>query len=118
MKSATTQVLNTVIALSLSASLIVLTGCRAENRYLARRDSITLGAGEAVARNNAIQVINPWPKHSQDPYFNTDGKRMMVAVERYQANESPEPEGSDTTERFENEQGPPPAPPPGAPGAP
>ncbi len=118
MTNPSTQILSAAITLSLAASLIMLTGCRAENRYLARRDTITLGAGEAVARNNAIQVINPWPKHSQNPYFNTDGKRMMVGIERYQANESLEPEGSDTTERFKDEQGPPPPAPPGSPGAP
>jgi len=104
--------LNALIGLGLLAAPIALSGCRAENRYLARRDSITLGAGEAVARNNEIQVIDPWPKQSQNPDFRTDGKRMLVGIERYQRNESLEPEGEDTTERFANEESPPPAAPP------
>ena len=116
MSTSSTKILNTVITLSLSLAVIVLTGCRAENRYLARRDTITLSAGEATARNKAIHVIDPWPKRSQDPYFNTNGKRMMIGIERYQANESLEPEGQDTTERFkEGDDGPPPAPPPAGP---
>ena len=118
MSTTNTKFLNAVITVGLAVSMILLSGCRAENRYMARRDSISLSAGEAMARNNAIQVVNPWPRHSQDTNFRTDGKRMMVGIERYQANDSLEPEGSDTTERFENEESPPPGPPPAGPGAP
>lgn len=57
--------------------------CCACTDYVARRDTLTLGSGEAVHANMAQHVIDPWPRHamSVDPY--TDGERMAHAAERY-----------------------------------
>ena len=74
------------------------------------------GAGDAAASNRVIQTIDPWPRYAKNKNFTTDGKRMMVGVTRYQENKSLEPEGSDTTERFKEDdspEDPPSAPPPG-----
>ena len=51
--------------------------------YLARRDSISAGSGEAVQANIAKHTIDPWSVHSRrvDPY--TDGDRIAQAVQRY-----------------------------------
>jgi hypothetical protein len=72
--------------------LILLGGCHGDD-YLARRDGVTFGLGEAVAANQATQVINPWPHYAKDTNFKTDGERIKLGVERYQKNESIEPKG-------------------------
>jgi len=99
-----------VTALILSTGL--LTACRDTNQYLGRRDTIKLGAGDAMAHNRAVHTIDPWPAHSKDTDIPMDGKRAMVGIKRYQENRSIEPEGEDTTERFEEQEGGPPAAPP------
>ena len=70
-----------IVELSVLASLAL--GCSGCNDYLARRDTLTVGTGEAVAANAAMHTIDPWPRHAMqvDPY--TDGQRMQRAVERY-----------------------------------
>ncbi len=95
-------------AVILSSAL--LAACRDTNQYLSRRDTIMLGAGDAMAHNRAVHTIDPWAPHSKDTNIPADGKRMMVGIKRYQENKSLEPEGEDTTERFEEQEGgPPPA---------
>lgn len=64
--------------------------------YRARRDSITAGAGNAVAHNIAAQTIDPWPKHSANKKIDMDGDRALIAIDRYKANKSIEPTGLET----------------------
>ena len=86
-------------------------GCR-DGQYLGRRDAITFAAGDAVAHNKAVHTIDPWPHYAKNTRQLTNGKRMMIGIGRYQANESIEPQGLATNDRFEdNSGGPPPAPP-------
>lgn len=61
----------------------VSAGLAACSDYLARRDTLTLGTGEAVQANMAMHTIDPWPPRSRriDPY--TDGERLQHAIERY-----------------------------------
>lgn len=103
------------LGISVAALCVLLvTGCRETNQYFSRRDTIRLGAGDAAAHNRAVHTIDPWPVHSKNTDIPVSGKRMMVGIERYQRNESIEPEGNDTTERFNKDEGPPPpGPPPG-----
>lgn len=63
-----------------TALFAICTGCQ---DYLARRDTLTLGSGDAVQANIVKQVIDPWPPRSRrvDPY--TDGERLAHAIERY-----------------------------------
>ena len=100
----------TLVAAAMISSLVVLSACK-DNQYLARRDTITLGAGDAMAANRAVHTIDPWPQYSKNKNLPADGKRMMVGIKRYQENKSLEPVGTDTTERFEQED--PPESPPG-----
>jgi len=60
---------------------IALGGC--SDYYLERRDTIFLGAGEAVQTNIITHQINPWPAHARQTRGATDGERLQRAVERY-----------------------------------
>jgi hypothetical protein len=44
--------------LALAATTLLVAGCQ---DYAARRDTIAFHAGEAVAHNKAVHVIDPWP---------------------------------------------------------
>jgi uncharacterized membrane protein YgcG len=66
-------------------------------RYLRRSDTITLGAGDAVAHNNAVQTINPWPYWSRNDRINMEGNRAALAIKRYQENKSIPPQTLDTS---------------------
>lgn len=99
-----------LIMATVGISCVTLTACR-ENQYLGRRESITLGAGDAAASNRAIMMKDPWPHYAKNKNIAVDGKRMLLGVERYQKNQSLDPVGTDTTERFKEEE-PPEGPPP------
>ena len=96
-----------------AVATLLLAGCRIENSYWDRRDTIMLGAGDAKAHNRAVHTIDPWPVYAKDTDLPADGKRMMVGIKRYQENQSLEPVGANTAESFEEIGGPPPGPPPG-----
>lgn len=52
------------IKLPLLTAILVLVGCAKQDFY--RTDGLTLGAGDAMARNTALQVIDPWPAGVED----------------------------------------------------
>jgi hypothetical protein len=83
-----------VFAIAASATLA---GCN-EDDYLARRDTVTLGAGDAIATNAVTHTIDPWPRHSKNTDIDQEGERARVAIERYQQNKSIPPKGINTTE--------------------
>ena len=60
-----------------------LAGCSNADIYLDRRDSIALGAGDAVAGNAVEQMVDPWPPNSGDKTIAFNGQKMQTAVERY-----------------------------------
>jgi hypothetical protein len=62
---------------------IWLAGCSNADLFLDRRDSIALGAGDAVAANKVTQIVDPWPAYSDDKTIAYNGQRMQSAVERY-----------------------------------
>lgn len=73
---------------SIGLRMLVLAGtglaCTAcQDYYLARRDTLTLGSGEAVQANAAMHVIDPWPAHAMRTDPDTDGARAARAIERY-----------------------------------
>lgn len=108
------------MAAALAVSMMTLSACREYryNQYLHARDTVTLGAGDAVAYNKAVHTIDPWPAQSRNPKHVTDGKRMMVGIERYQKNESLEPRGLSTNNVYADQnapQGPAPGPAGGTP---
>jgi hypothetical protein len=52
-------------------------------QYFQRKDTVTLGAGNARAVNSATHVIDPWPRYVRNTRIPGDGGRMAGAVERY-----------------------------------
>jgi hypothetical protein len=52
-------------------------------QYFQRKDTVTLGAGNAKAVNSVTHVIDPWPRYVGNTRIPGDGGRMAGAVERY-----------------------------------
>ena len=72
-----------VVAAAVALGL-TLGGC--SQIYLDRRDTIALSAGDAIAGNQAVQVIDPWPPRSGNTNIVFNGQRMQAAAERYRSN--------------------------------
>ena len=75
-----------------SIALVLTLGLSGCNQYFDRQEAITLGVGDAVAQNKAAHTIHPWPAGSRDPKHATNGARALIAVRRYENNDSIEPE--------------------------
>lgn len=67
-------------------------GC---DEYLHRRDTMTLGAGDAIATNKATQTINRWPRAAYQDRWVVDGERARLAVHRYRIDEVKNPKALD-----------------------
>lgn len=52
------------ILVSVLAAGALLSSCAKDD--LLRTEGMTLGAGDAIARNTALQVIDPWPAGVED----------------------------------------------------
>jgi hypothetical protein len=65
----------------LAATVLMLAGCE-HDRYLDRRDSVTFGAGNAVAANKAIQIIDPWPQDARTISHGMSGEQAVAAMEK------------------------------------
>ena len=74
---------NMLRTLALAALLAALAGC---SEYLDRRDTISLGGGDAVATNKVTQMVDPWPRASADKNIAFNGDKMESAIERYRTN--------------------------------
>jgi hypothetical protein len=74
----------------------MLAGC--SDIYYARRDTIALSGGDAVAANAAEQTVDPWPPHSGDANIPFNGQKMQSAVERYRTNKVTPPADPQTLE--------------------
>jgi hypothetical protein len=83
---------NRILTLLSSTALLVslLSGCSSEQlyEYRAHTDTVTEGAGNAVAVNRAIHSLDTWPTYSQKTEVEMDGKRALAAVRRYENNNS------------------------------
>src|SRR5215472_18808840 len=79
-------------------------GASADEEYLARRDSITPGVGNAMAHNRAVHTINPWPRYVGNDRINVDGRRIQLGMRRYQENKSIPPRGVSTSATYLNAQ--------------
>jgi hypothetical protein len=88
--------------LALALALAVLSGC---SEYLDRRDTIALGAGDAIATDNMTQMVDPWPRVAAQRNIGFNGARMESAVERYRTNRTYPPSNNGTS----NSYAPPPA---------
>jgi hypothetical protein len=78
-----TKALGWTVAATLIAG-IVLSGC--SDIYYDRRETIALGADDAVASNRVIHMVDPWPPYSANRNIAFNGERMGCAVERYRRN--------------------------------
>ncbi len=56
--------MNRILFISILAAGALLSSCAKEDAL--RTEGLTLGAGDAVARNTALQVIDPWPAGVED----------------------------------------------------
>lgn len=96
------------LIVALLATTVMLGGCYwldpAHERYLRRSDFITLGAGNAVAHNKAVQTINPWPPEAANDNIAMDGERAYIAVRRYK-DDNVKPPATTQLEPFSSGQG-------------
>lgn len=81
-----------------------LVGCLAGcSEYLDRRDTITLGGGNAVAADKVTQMVDPWPRESADRHIAYNGARMETAIERYRTNRVYQPQGIGTSGSYQQQ---------------
>ena len=81
------QILRSV---ALIAVMSAMAGCAGQAQYFDRSDTITPGAGDAVAHNKSVHIINPRPRRAYNTHIHHSGERMSHAMDRYNAG----PEGS------------------------
>jgi hypothetical protein len=72
-----------------------LTAC--SDLYLDRRETVSLGAADAVATNKIVQTIDPWPPAAADRRYAFDGDKMRSAAARYRTGKIIQPQGLGTT---------------------
>jgi len=83
-----------------------LGGC--SDIYYDRRDTVSLGAGDAVAVNRVSQAVDMWPEVAGERNIAFNGQKIQSAVERYRTNKVTPPQGIGTSSL--NYQTPPSAP--------
>jgi hypothetical protein len=54
--------------------------------YYDRRETIALGAKDAVDTDQIEQMIDPWPRNSGNRNIAFNGEKMQTAVQRYRTN--------------------------------
>lgn len=64
----------------LFAGVFALSGCA---DYLNNRDTVTLGAGNAVEANLGIHTIDPFPPDAKNTDIEIDGRKTEGAYKRY-----------------------------------
>lgn len=79
------------IAASLATVILAATLGGCSGQYLDRRDTVSLGAGDAVAADQVMQMNDPWPPLSGNTALAANGQRMQSAVERYRNNLNTQP---------------------------
>jgi hypothetical protein len=64
----------------------LLGGC--SDIYYDRRETVTFHAGDAVASNKVVQMIDPWPRAAANRNIEYHGERMQRAADRYRKNKT------------------------------
>ena len=82
-------------ALLALAAATMLGACT--DMYLDRRDTVSFGAGDAVAANKVTHMVDPWPVRAGDRNIAFDGERMAAAAERYRTGKVTPPGGTGTS---------------------
>lgn len=83
-------------AAAIAGPALLMAGC-VEDEYYAQRDTLTLGAGDAVATNQVTHTVDPWNENAKNTDIDLEGERARVAVDRYQKNQSIKPSGLNTS---------------------
>ena len=83
-------------AMALAATASAALAHDPDDKYRARRDSITPELGNSVAHNIAVQTIDPWPPNVRNARIDIDGERLQIGIQRYKANKSQKPVGLGT----------------------
>jgi hypothetical protein len=63
------------------AAALLLAGCY--ESHLARRETLSIHGGDAVATNIILQTADPWPRRAWDKWIAHDGTRMVGAIDAY-----------------------------------
>jgi hypothetical protein len=66
-----------------------LGGC--SDIYYDRRETLALGANDAVASNRVTHMVDPWPPYSSNRNIAFNGERIGCAVDRYRHNAVTQP---------------------------
>ena len=66
---------------------LMLTACA---DYMSRRDTVTLGAGNAMEANIGLHTVNPFPRQAKNTTIYRDGESAVLAQERYLTPGDPE----------------------------
>jgi hypothetical protein len=77
--SARTRTCAAIIAVGAAVS-----GC--SSIYYDRRETVSLGANDAVESNKVVHMVDPWPRSSANRQLAFEGERMQAAHERYRNN--------------------------------
>lgn len=77
------------------AAAAALGGC--SDIYYDHRDTVSLGAGDAVATNVATHTVDFWPRAAGERNITSDGQKMQSAAERYRTNKVTPPSGVGTS---------------------
>ncbi|ESZ68098.1 pilus biosynthesis protein [Mesorhizobium sp. L103C119B0] len=64
----------------LLAGACTLAGCA---DYMGHRDSVTLGVGDAMLANQALQAVDSFPPDAHNTRIEGSGRRVQGAMERY-----------------------------------
>jgi hypothetical protein len=85
-----TKALAAVVALG-----AIVGGC--SDIYWDRRETISLGANDAVETNKVVHMVDPWPPYSANRNIAFNGERIQAAHERYRHNRVTTPVNVTTT---------------------
>ena len=80
-----------------AAALIAITLAGCSDLYYDRRETIALGADDAVAINRITHMVDPWPPQAANRNIAFNGDKMQSAAERYRTGKIIQPKGLGTT---------------------
>jgi hypothetical protein len=72
--------------------------------YYDRRETVALGADDAIAANRVAQMVDPWPRYVGNKNIAFDGQRMQVAVECYREDNIKPPASRSTSSLAQQQQ--------------
>ncbi len=74
--------------LATSACLLPLAGCM--NDFEARSEGVSMGAGNAIATNTVLQMVDPWPAGVNDRRLRVPAYRPLCPASGCRAGAAPD----------------------------